>query len=483
MGARDRQVHAARRDQFDGDGRVPATDDPARRPALKALWTADKPAARLFVAAAASAGSAAWARAAAGGWACALGAPPETPPSEFSWSVALTGPAGARPAPVPVERLGGAVGAASAGALVRLAGLPETAAAAVGGVDGWRWARANLPETEPWTQTVVLKAPEAAPGAAFLASAAGAEFLGAVEGASRLAAYAARPALGADAGMAAWLAAGAATAGARAWVEPAGSPAAADPAARWCAAAGLPLVLVEETPGWGLGASWLAVAAESAFAAAELGRAPARLTAPAVSLDGFESAGLLPAERAKLDLPEAASVRSGAAASGAPSELAKVFLSAASGGAFGLEDLRVFSAGEPLPGLACRQAWGLAEGAVPAAAGARLFDTRRKCAAVCAPPRGMSLGWLLHAAARNADLAVLAPLGDAAGAQTARAALEAAGTAFFARLRPADGEPAAAVLRAALRHRGLAYVLLDAGAPSAVLRDGVRPRSWEEAAV
>ena len=89
-------------------------------------------------------------------------------------------------------------------------------------------------------------------------------------------------------------------------------------------------------------------------------------------------------------------------------------------------------------------------------------------------------GELLHAAAHNADLTVVSSVGEGGAAETARIALEAAGAAFFARVRPADGEPAAQALRAALRHRGLAFVLLDEGAPSAVLRDGVRPLAWEE---
>ncbi|MDE2291863.1 MAG: hypothetical protein KGL53_07250, partial [Elusimicrobia bacterium] len=58
---------------------------------------------------------------------------------------------------------------------------------------------------------------------------------------------------------------------------------------------------------------------------------------------------------------------------------------------------------------------------------------------------------------------------------------ESAGAGFIARVRPADGDAAAAALRQALRHRGLAYVQLAEDAPSAVLRDAVRPRTWAEA--
>ncbi|MBI5597793.1 MAG: hypothetical protein HY928_17040, partial [Elusimicrobia bacterium] len=140
-------------------------------------------------------------------------------------------------------------------------------------------------------------------------------------------------------------------------------------------------------------------------------------------------------------------------------------------------DLFVFSASARRPALAVAQAWGLGEGAAPAAAGARLHDPSRKCVALIPAPRGMALGWLLHLAARNADLVALAEGADAA----TLAALGASGLAFHARLRPSDGAPAAAALEAALRHRGLAFVELSEADPTAVLRDALRPQAWEEA--
>lgn len=367
---------------------------------------------------------------------------------------------------------------------MRLAGLPESAAATFEGDDGWRWARANLPEVEACAAGPAGLVPlTASSGAAYAAAAAGADFLGAVEGESRLASLAHRTALASDASMAAWLAAGAAAAGARAWAELSGSAASAEPAARWCAQAGVPLVLLEMGPeaSWGMDAAGLSMETERAFSAAALGLGPARLKITSAALEGFEAAGFLAAEPGRITLPASSALRSSPSGSGrAGSGLAEALGTAAAAAAFGLEKLFVFSSAGPLAGLDCHQAWGLGEGAVPAAAGARFFARDCKCVAICPPPRGMALGWLLHAAARNADLTVVAAVGDAAAAETARVALETAGVAFFARLRPADGAPAVQALKAAMRHRGLAFLVVDETAPTAVLRDGVRPLTWEE---
>lgn len=406
-------------------------------------------------------------------------------------------PAGARAARPPLNALSGGREWAAAGVLARLAGLPEPAAGR--GLDGWGWARANLPAPEgeemPGSPLVALTGAEA-----MLAEDAAA-FVSGVEGESLVATAARKGVLAADAGMAAWLAVGAACAGRRSAVElPPG--AATDAAGRWCSAAGLPVLFLNVLGSDARHALPAGAWRRSRLAAEERGE-PLRLEACGRSLMSLFSrpapdpapspavpscgggrlcrpagAGPLPSPRPMAALaealPPAAFLGEGAGA------LSRALAAAAGDAALRPEDLFVFSAGDALAGFTAYQAWGLGEGAAPAAVGARLADPRRKCVALTGAPRGTALGWALHAAGRNADLLVVAGAADAATVQTARAALEGAGVSFYARLRPEDAA-AGATLSEALRHRGLAYLQLDADAPTAVLKDAARVPTWEEA--
>jgi hypothetical protein len=406
-------------------------------------------------------------------------------------------PAGPRAARVPLGALSGGAEWSAAGVLARLAGLPESAAGR--GLDGWAWARANLPAPEgeemPGAPLCALT------GAQAMLAEDAAAFVSGVEGESLVAAAAPKGVLAADAGMAAWLAVGAACSGRRSTVElPPGS--ATDAAGRWCAAAGLPVLFLNVLGEGSRHALPAGAWRRSRLAAEERGE-PLRLEACAHSLTSLASlpapepaplsgavpagtgriarpagAGPLPTPRPltalAVQLPPADFLREGAG------PLARALAAGASDAALRPEDLFVFSAGDALAGISAYQAWGLGEGAVPAAAGARLADPRRKCAALTGAPRGTALGWVLHAAARNADLVVVAAPADAAAAETARAAVEAAGGTFYARLRPEDAA-AGGTLSEALRHRGLAFLQLGAAAPTAVLRDAPRVPTWEEA--
>ncbi|TBR18131.1 hypothetical protein EPO15_15530 [bacterium] len=435
-----------------------------------------------------------------GGWACAAEAGSPDAPVPVAWAVlagAAVPPGGARPARPPLEALSGGAEWAAAGVLARLAGLPEHAAGR--GVDGWGWARANLPAPDGEQMPGVPLA--ALSGAQAMLSEDAAAFVAGVEGESLVAAAAPRRVLAADAGMAAWLAVGAACAGRRSTVElPPGS--ATDAAGRWCAADGLPVlflnVLGPEARHAMPAGAWrkarlaaeergeplrLEVCAHS-LSVLSSGPAPEPAPPPAAPLVGAgrlsrpPGAGPVPSRRPLAALAEprpAADFLAGGAGA-----LASALADAASDAALRPEDLFLFSAGDALPGFSSYQVWGLGEGAVPAAAGARLADPRRKCVALAGVPRGTALGWALHAAARNADLLVVAAAADAATAATARKSFEAAGGTFYARLRPED--PAAgATLSEALRHRGLAFLQLDFSEPTAVLHDAARAPTWEEA--
>lgn len=432
-----------------------------------------------------------------GGWACSLGA---DAPVATAWAVLGTDgapPAGARAARPPFDALHGGAQWAAAGVLARMAGLPESAAGR--GLDGWGWARANLPAPEgeemPGPPLCALSGAEA------MLAEDHAAFVAGVEGESLVAAAAPKRVLAADAGMAAWLAVGAAAAGRRSTVElPPGT--ATDAAGRWCAAAGLPVLFLNVLGGDARHPLPAGAWRKSRLAAEERGE-PLRLEACAHSLASLQSvpapapapdpasprvgagrfsrpagAGPVPSPRpmAALALARPASefLKEGAGA------LASALAAAASDAALRPEDLFVFSSGDCLSGLDVYQAWGLGEGAAPAAAGARLADPRRKCVALTGAARGTALGWALHAAARNADLVVVAAASDAATAETARASVEAAGGTLYARLRPEDSA-AGATLSEALRHRGLAFIQLDVAAPTAVLRDAARVPTWEEA--
>lgn len=435
-----------------------------------------------------------------GGWACALGADSPDAPLRPAWAVlgsAGTPPPGARAARPPLDALNGGEDWAAAGVLARMAGLPESAAGR--GLDGWGWARANLPAPEG---EEMPGAPLAAlTGAAAMLAEDHAAFVAGVEGESLVAAAARKGVLAADAGMAAWLAVGAAAAGRRSTVElPPGT--ATDAAGRWCASAGLPVLFLNVLGGDARHPLPAGAWRKSRLAAEERGE-PLRLEVCAHSLAAIQSApapepALDPASprvgAGRLSRPEGAgpvpSPRPMAALAAAQpparflkvgaGPLASVLAEAASDAGLRPADLFLFSSGDALQGLDVYQAWGLGEGAAPAAAGARLADPRRKCVALTGAPRGTALGWALHAAARNADLVVVASASDAATAETARASVEAAGGTFYARLRQTDSS-AGATLSEALRHRGLAFIQLDPASPTAVLRDGARFPTWEEA--
>ena len=373
---------------------------------------------------------------------------------------------------------------------LRLAGAPEEGARAVGGEGAWRWAQANLPAPDETSsrggsRLFVLS------GAQACVRAAGPDFVSGVEGESLLLPAAPRGAGAADAAMAAWLACGAALAGARSLAE--SGPAESEPAARWCRDARVPLLLTGGAPAGALGPERLAALAAEALRSAEAEALPARIHA-GQALACFESMPQPPEPGPGAGFPAEAPLRGGPsrpdprpaafAASvvspasfldAGPGALETALAGAASAAYLRPADLFVFSAAPARLSLRVPQAWGLGEGAAPAGAGARFHDRTRKCAAVIPAPRGMALGWLVHLAARNADLLVIAQGADAA----ARAALTASGLAFHARLRPGDGKAAEAALLAALRHRGLAFLEISAE-PTAVLSDGVRPRAWEE---